>query len=432
MFRVNLIFKGLVLLLAALSAARAVAHPKPGAHADVRFTIDSHAVTGEFVMNLRFAEQLVRWDRVARDEIASDEEEAGRRALLEYLGGGPGPDGHRALDRPNRVLIDGVEVAPVITEYCVIRPSAETRPGFVDVAQAMLPQVSVKVEYPCKSRPRSVSLAWGSYPRDYLAQNRDVPPVSDIDAVLIALGEVVTVKFTEREPEYTWHASAIAPEDRFKAVPKIEGGRSSRGGFAIGLGAAAVVSLVLAAISSTRRGMAVRAVVGLVFAACAAVLLTSTKGPSGPLPSTAEAKTIFESLHANIYRAFDYTRESEIYDALARSVDGPLLARVYDDVYRGLIMQEEGGALSRVKAVEMLEVAEPEIRTDADTGRVTVAVTSRWRVEGVVYHWGHSHTRLNEYRAKFEVAALADGWRIVGVEPLEQRRIETPTSGAAP
>ena len=49
---------------------------------------------------------------------------------------------------------------------------------------------------------------------------------------------------------------------------------------------------------------------------------------------------------------------------------------------------------------------------------------ARWRVEGVVYHWGHSHARLNEYRARYTIAAVDAGWRIVGVEPLEQRRVE--------
>ena len=54
------------------------------------------------------------------------------------------------------------------------------------------------------------------------------------------------------------------------------------------------------------------------------------------IPQESEAITIFETLHQNIYRAFDYTSQSDIYDALAQSVDGPLLDRMYTDIYQSL------------------------------------------------------------------------------------------------
>ena len=59
-------------------------------------------------------------------------------------------------------------------------------------------------------------------------------------------------------------------------------------------------------------------------------------------------------------------------------------------------------------------------------------VNARWQVEGVVYHWGHSHSRLNEYRARYTVASVSQGWRIVGVEPLEQRRVDPVVPAALP
>ena len=92
-------------------------------------------------------------------------------------------------------------------------------------------------------------------------------------------------------------------------------------------------------------------------------------------------------------------------------------------------MYEEGGAVSRVKTVEPLTVkvlpteaiAQPLPRD----GRFTVE--ARWRVEGVVYHWGHSHTRWNEYAATYSVAPTSAGWRIVEYQTREQVRIDPAT-----
>jgi hypothetical protein len=147
------------------------------------------------------------------------------------------------------------------------------------------------------------------------------------------------------------------------------------------------------------------------------------------LPDTGQAVAIFEPLHANIYRAFDYVQPSEIYDALERSVDGALLDALYNDIYRGLILQEEGGALSRVQRVDSLGVEVESIGLLAD-GRPGFTLQHHWRVTGAVFHWGHSHYRTNEYRARYTVAAggpeSGGGWRIRGHQPLEQVRLEVP------
>ncbi len=52
-------------------------------------------------------------------------------------------------------------------------------------------------------------------------------------------------------------------------------------------------------------------------------------------------------------------------------------------------------------------------------------MTARWRVKGAVFHWGHSHTRTNEYRARYTVRGTEHGWRISASQVLEQQRIES-------
>jgi len=142
------------------------------------------------------------------------------------------------------------------------------------------------------------------------------------------------------------------------------------------------------------------------------------------LPSDAEAVSVFEPLHENIYRAFDYTDESDVYDALAESVDGPLLERLYDEVYRSLVLQEAGGAVSRVASVRHLDLAVEEIGVVGERALPGFVVDATWQVDGAVYHWGHAHTRTNEYRARYTVHAAEQGWRIAASEVLAQRRVD--------
>ena len=131
-------------------------------------------------------------------------------------------------------------------------------------------------------------------------------------------------------------------------------------------------------------------------------------------------ETVAESLLRNIYRAFDYRSESDIYDALARSVDGDLLADLYLKIRQGLLMQEQGGAVARVKDVKILK-AEPLDGKNKNgfNERVT------WQVEGTVEHWGHIHTRVNEYAADLQIEAAGGSWRIAAMNVSRQSQVRS-------
>jgi len=45
-------------------------------------------------------------------------------------------------------------------------------------------------------------------------------------------------------------------------------------------------------------------------------------------------------------------------------------------------------------------------------------------VMGSVTHWGHTHFRTNEYRAKYAVEPRGDSWKITGVNILQYSRID--------
>ena len=78
-----------------------------------------------------------------------------------------------------------------------------------------------------------------------------------------------------------------------------------------------------------------------------------------PNRATDERTTeIVSSLLHNIYRAFDFRGEENIYDVLDQSVSGDLLTDIYLETRRGLELASQGGARAKVKEIEMLEVAE--------------------------------------------------------------------------
>ena len=127
--------------------------------------------------------------------------------------------------------------------------------------------------------------------------------------------------------------------------------------------------------------------------------------------------SIAETLLKNIYRAFDYRDEKLIYDALARSVEGELLAETYLKIHAGLLMQEQGGAVSQVQSVQISE------STIGDPRPGSYSANVKWRVTGTVEHWGHIHTRVNAYEALLRIRRGEEAWKITGIEVDKQERV---------
>ena len=126
---------------------------------------------------------------------------------------------------------------------------------------------------------------------------------------------------------------------------------------------------------------------------------------------------IADTLLKNIYRAFDYRDEKAIYDALAHSVEGDLLADTYLKIHAGLLMQEQGGAVSHVQNVELLNT----LIADAQPASYNAQV--KWRVTGTVEHWGHIHTRVNAYEALLRISRGESAWKITAMEVGKQERV---------
>ena len=130
---------------------------------------------------------------------------------------------------------------------------------------------------------------------------------------------------------------------------------------------------------------------------------------------------ILQQVLTNIYRAFDFRSDEEVYDALASSVDGKLLREIYLRIKRTLLMAEQGGAVSHVTAVEMIS-ATPFTKGTAAT------FDTIWRVTGVTEHWGHLHQRVSEYRALLTLGRHEGNWKLEKFQLLDEKRIQFNTS----
>ena len=152
------------------------------------------------------------------------------------------------------------------------------------------------------------------------------------------------------------------------------------------------------------------------------------------LAGTLEAEqsaVLVETLLKNVYRAFDFREEDDVYDKLALTVSGDLLADIYLQSRQSFAVQQAGGAQAKVQEVAIEEA----VATRRDDGGLGYDVRAKWTAMGTVGHWGHTHIRQNLYDAVLMIEAVDGNWKIKGMEVLEESRIDPNapvTTAAAP
>jgi hypothetical protein len=146
------------------------------------------------------------------------------------------------------------------------------------------------------------------------------------------------------------------------------------------------------------------------------------KGQSAQI-SEEETKEVVSGLLKNIYAAFEFHQDGDVYDALAAGVTGDLLRQLYLQIKRWLLMAEQGGALSRVKQLKVISA-----QRQAGASQTEFRCRCRWRVLGTVEHWGHIHTREKEYDAQLTIQWKDGTFKISGVQVLSENRVRFETS----
>lgn len=143
---------------------------------------------------------------------------------------------------------------------------------------------------------------------------------------------------------------------------------------------------------------------------------------SGRIPTPGQAEQISYSLIRNVYKAFDFHGEKETYDALNAVVDGPLLRSLYLQIRRSLLMAEQGGSRSRV-----LDVKQVSSTLAGPPSESQIEIELRWRLASEVEHWGHIHTRENEYVGRLSIKDKGGAWKLNTVRFLSQKRVRFET-----
>lgn len=133
-----------------------------------------------------------------------------------------------------------------------------------------------------------------------------------------------------------------------------------------------------------------------------------------------ETEQVLHSLLTGVYRAFDFREENDVYDKLALNVEGELLATLYLQNRQSFAVKQAGGAQARVKEVKIIEVTSAP--HEGKSGQFVF--NAKWTAMGSVGHWGHTHIRTNYYDAQLTVKAIEGNWKIIGLELLEERRLE--------
>lgn len=290
-------------------------------------------------------------------------------------------------------------------------------------------RVGVSLAYNFREVPREITLAW----------NKFSYALNSVQAYLYYGQEVKTQVFSRQlaDNRLVWTNAGEVPEPapvRPRVVQTsdwVVGPTAAASDRRFWLVIAGIgVLLIVAAVVFGRRQLSEWSMSPVLVAAAVTVLLGGVlqrfSSSSTPTVAVEAGDQAASELLRNVYRAFDFVDEAEIYAALETSVAGAKLRDLYLELLQDLQVEEQGGAVSRIEAVEVLSVEPVDGAVSAETleklglaaGPGSGAVFRRrvkWNLSGLLEHWGHTHQRTNQYQAVLTIADQAGQWKLVAL-----------------
>lgn len=321
----------------------------------------------------------------------------------------------------NRLLIDGQPAKPILDRANYVKVALTgiqlvEQPQRLEISTAI---VGVILAYITDGLPQQVAVEW-----ELFTDQIQKVPTTAIDPA----GPLLTY-VTPDDNVHTWTnylKTYVLPQVEAVAVA------DALATFSLPVGSLVCLTVLIPLVGQIRtRRKSARPVRTQVFLASGALMgsiliypyfavSVARPAPLTPRLTETEAQTILHSLLKNVYRAFDFRAEEDVYDKLALTVSGDLLADIYLQNRKSLAIQKAGGAQAKVNAVELLDV-----KVESVPERPLVfALQAQWTASGSVGHWGHVHTRTNRYEAIVTVEPAAGAWKITGLELLDEQRID--------
>ncbi len=279
--------------------------------------------------------------------------------------------------------------------------------------------VILELRYESKVPPKQVSVVWKGDAVDGFYV------FTEMDAELEAYGDMLFPSFTEEEPEFIWHRPVAQTQPPTVALPP----RPEPTHYPLPLlSVLCMLSMIAAHMVWPKRWNGWLLATTVVMLAFCAVLTRKVTvdlpipGKSAPTrPPDDEALAIFASLHRGIYAAMEGEDEAKVYDQLEENVTADLLQPLYLDIRQSMVLQEEGGAVARIRKTEIVETS---VLDEREEDAPWFKVKARWRVVGRVGHWGHTHERINEYLADATIVTQDGRWKIAAIDVLEETRVD--------
>ncbi len=370
--------------------------------------IEPYEVRNEILVRVKDMMNWVDFELRGNDYIEVDEFNRVREQIGQFF-----------LGREN-VTIDGQRLKPILDRTAFVESSI-LRSRFIEVPERVRlnsAMVGVIITYLTDGLPQEVTTRWDLFSeRLQKVTARMTDPAGPFPYDLEPDDNVLT--WTNYLKNY-----------RIPTVEKIEVAQQHQG-VPVPLGSLACVVLLIpvgwGVLSRKKNGGSVKPLLGLMglLVVGALVLIPVFQMPMGASTrasqfSAEDGKLVLDSLLQNVYRAFDFRDEEDVYDKLAVSVSGDLLADLYLEQRKSLVVEQAGGAQAKVEEIAIEDVAV------SDSGKHTGALDlkAQWTALGQVGHWGHIHTRQNRYDAIVTIKPVNAAWKIIDLELLEEVRID--------
>jgi hypothetical protein len=371
--------------------------------------VDPYEVRNEILVRVKDLEQWMDLGLKGEKFIEEDEFEPLKKRISAFL-----------LEH-SRVLIDGKKLRPILDRVSFVKYTM-TRTYFIDKPERMLlntAMIGVIVTYITKGIPQEVTVDWDLFSdKIQKVPATAVDPAGPFPSYVTPDDHVLT--WTNFLKTYKIPTVAeIAVDDSLTKI-----------GIPLGSALCLIILIPLLWLTGKRKkhGGRIRFQIGLAILLVAGCVLlypflrVPVARPAVLAPKIADdnAKALLGNLLKNVYRAFDFREEEDVYDRLATSVHGDLLTDIYLQNRESMVVTQAGGARGKVKDIHILEVSVKHL----DERPLALVFHSKWTAMGSVGHWGHIHTRKNLYEANITVEPVDGVWKITHLELLDEKRID--------